>query len=588
MRRLQTRFVADMSKYTENFFLGMTVRQTVCGIGVILIVVIGSLVLGIPSALCIILAFPVIIAGYFKPDGMPLEKWLVAWVESKLQNSYTRAYEPENAVYDYLWHGMVNGRKCFDPKAYLEDKEDSSRKLSREDRKAQREARAEESRKAREAAKAERKRVAAMSRDERKAYETKLKLERQAEAEQRRIKAAAEKQRQKDEAKAAREEAARKREAVKAARAAEKAEKRAAKKPARNDHGSETAVFNKRKAGDVPEKKKSGGWFGIGRHDKPQEKGPAAGIEEIGALSAESQAATHDETQAKMDKLHGAAVSTPVQEPVPAAVQEPAQTSAQAEVISTDILSDANNMFGAGFTETILDAEEPPAHLNETDEEAAVPEQPAPAAAEEDAPVYDPRDELVALTSAAGFTELPEEPASFAIPDVPSEPAAYGAPAAEDEPDEEPVPEYEPDEAAARYMQAEELTSSYDDESSPDTERTVSPEFAPYALEGTPDAGDDEPAEIEAQSVSEEITDSDDDDDDEFIDRVLERSEPRHDAREWTPNGRRAQRMQDWTADERRQARMRDWTPERGNVVNLDAARERIEGGRQEGRRAAQ
>lgn len=118
MRKLQTRFIADISKYTENFFLGMSARQTIFGLLGVALVAGGSFVLPIPPSMSVILGLPILLMGFYKPEGVPLEQYVHYWLESKMINPQIRYYQPDSTVYDYLWHGKINGRQVFDPKQY--------------------------------------------------------------------------------------------------------------------------------------------------------------------------------------------------------------------------------------------------------------------------------------------------------------------------------------------------------------------------------------------------------------------------------------------------------------------------------------
>lgn len=138
MKRLQTKLVADMSRYTENFFCGMTPRQTFCGAAALGIVIGGALLLHIPSFLCVLFGFPVLLAGFARPDGLPLEKWLAAWIESKWRSPIIRTYQTENDVYDFLWRGTIQGRKYFDPWEYLNAAEERNGEMKPNSRKRKR------------------------------------------------------------------------------------------------------------------------------------------------------------------------------------------------------------------------------------------------------------------------------------------------------------------------------------------------------------------------------------------------------------------------------------------------------------------
>lgn len=110
-KKMKTRVVKDMSKYVENFMAGMSFRQTtLCIIGVAIVIVTYT-VLKVPDILAIALGFPVIMAAFYKPDGLKLEQYLWYWIESKFLNKTVRYYERENVVYDFFWRGMINGKK---------------------------------------------------------------------------------------------------------------------------------------------------------------------------------------------------------------------------------------------------------------------------------------------------------------------------------------------------------------------------------------------------------------------------------------------------------------------------------------------
>ncbi|MBD5559959.1 MAG: hypothetical protein HDQ87_06325 [Clostridia bacterium] len=123
MRKMQTRFVADISKYTENFFLGMSPRQTVFGILGGAVILLGSYLLPVPQVVPMLVGFAIIMFGFFQPEGIPLEKYIKAWWDSHFTNPITRHYESDNIVYDFLWRGEIGGRTCFRPADYLTDEE---------------------------------------------------------------------------------------------------------------------------------------------------------------------------------------------------------------------------------------------------------------------------------------------------------------------------------------------------------------------------------------------------------------------------------------------------------------------------------
>lgn len=133
MRRLQTKFISDISRYTENFFLGMSPRQTFFGLAGGACMVAGPLLFPGADAASMLAGLVLIALGFFRPDGLPPEKYLKAWVESHFVNPSRRCYQQDNTAYEFLWEGRIGGRICFRPQDYLkEDKELPRRKLTEE------------------------------------------------------------------------------------------------------------------------------------------------------------------------------------------------------------------------------------------------------------------------------------------------------------------------------------------------------------------------------------------------------------------------------------------------------------------------
>ncbi|MBD5559437.1 MAG: PrgI family protein [Clostridia bacterium] len=125
MRRLQTKFVADISRYTQNFALGMSPRQTAAAIAGGTLMSAGPLLWPAGDVLCFAAGFLVIMAGFLRPDGLPLERYLWAWLKAHLLRPSRRHYEPDGIPIAYLWEGKVGGRVCFRPAQYLKKEEKS-------------------------------------------------------------------------------------------------------------------------------------------------------------------------------------------------------------------------------------------------------------------------------------------------------------------------------------------------------------------------------------------------------------------------------------------------------------------------------
>lgn len=113
MKRIQTRVGRDLTKYTENFFFGMSLRQTLlsaAGAAAVAAVYIFCPVPGIAAAAC---GLPLFALAFLKPDGLPAEKWLWNWVSANLLRPRLRVFEQRDALYELLWHGRLLGRRVF-------------------------------------------------------------------------------------------------------------------------------------------------------------------------------------------------------------------------------------------------------------------------------------------------------------------------------------------------------------------------------------------------------------------------------------------------------------------------------------------
>lgn len=121
MRRLQTKFIADISRYTENFFLGMSPRQTVFAVSGGAVMAAGSFLSPAGDVLPMLAGIALIMLGFFRPDGLTPERYLLSWLESHFLRPARRHYEPDSTEYDFLWEGRIGGRVCFRPGDYLKD-----------------------------------------------------------------------------------------------------------------------------------------------------------------------------------------------------------------------------------------------------------------------------------------------------------------------------------------------------------------------------------------------------------------------------------------------------------------------------------
>jgi len=105
---MEIKICKDVREYRESVFFGLTLRQFICSIGAVLIAV--GLYFGLKSIIgkeiaswaCIVGAAPVAIAGFFKYNGLTVERFIGAWVNSEVRRRGQRLWKGEN-YYLEIW-----------------------------------------------------------------------------------------------------------------------------------------------------------------------------------------------------------------------------------------------------------------------------------------------------------------------------------------------------------------------------------------------------------------------------------------------------------------------------------------------------
>ena len=92
----------EIRNYKETLFFGLSLRQFICsalavGVAVALYFALrGVLDRETVSWICIVGAAPVAVAGFFKYNGMTLEKFAWAWFQSEFLMAGNRVWKSEN------------------------------------------------------------------------------------------------------------------------------------------------------------------------------------------------------------------------------------------------------------------------------------------------------------------------------------------------------------------------------------------------------------------------------------------------------------------------------------------------------------
>ena len=97
----------EVRTYHETIFFGLSARQFFCSLGAVGVAVGAYFLLKdtlgkeTTSWLCMVCAAPLAAAGFFRYNGLPVEKFLLAVVKTALLGGGRRLYRSEN-LYDQL------------------------------------------------------------------------------------------------------------------------------------------------------------------------------------------------------------------------------------------------------------------------------------------------------------------------------------------------------------------------------------------------------------------------------------------------------------------------------------------------------
>jgi hypothetical protein len=109
--QIEIRANKEIRRYKESIFFGLTFRQFLCsllavGAAVLVYFSLKDIVGEEPvSWLCILTAIPIAASGFFKYQGMTLEKFLAAWIKSEFIRAGRRLYQATNHHYTTLRGG---------------------------------------------------------------------------------------------------------------------------------------------------------------------------------------------------------------------------------------------------------------------------------------------------------------------------------------------------------------------------------------------------------------------------------------------------------------------------------------------------
>lgn len=105
---MEVRVNKEIRDYQETIFFGLTVRQFFCSVGSVVVALLVYLlthkIIGneIASWLCMLIAAPVAVAGFFNYNGMKFEQFLIVFVKSEILFRGPRVWKSENYLYNVL------------------------------------------------------------------------------------------------------------------------------------------------------------------------------------------------------------------------------------------------------------------------------------------------------------------------------------------------------------------------------------------------------------------------------------------------------------------------------------------------------
>lgn len=132
MADMEVHINTEVKEYKESIVLGLTLRQTLCSvlaIGTAVGIYFGFRdILGkeTVSWLCLVCAAPFAVAGFFKYNGMTLERFLYEVIYTYLFRSDLLLYKSQNWYYDIYKEGLKLEKHRKDNKIKVKTKKEKA------------------------------------------------------------------------------------------------------------------------------------------------------------------------------------------------------------------------------------------------------------------------------------------------------------------------------------------------------------------------------------------------------------------------------------------------------------------------------
>lgn len=114
---MEVKINREIRNYTESIFFGLSLRQFLCSICACVMAVLLYFVFSkyfnkeIVSWICVLGALPFAGLGFFKYNGMPLEEFIIVWIESCILKYNNLKCESKNMYYEMITPYIVEKEK---------------------------------------------------------------------------------------------------------------------------------------------------------------------------------------------------------------------------------------------------------------------------------------------------------------------------------------------------------------------------------------------------------------------------------------------------------------------------------------------
>lgn len=114
---MEVKINREIREYTESMYFGLSLRQFIFSVLACVVAVAAYFIsrplfgLEVASWLCVIFAFPFAVMGFVKYNGMPAEKFFIAWFKSEFLIPKKLTFKNSNVYYNLLEEAKKEKRK---------------------------------------------------------------------------------------------------------------------------------------------------------------------------------------------------------------------------------------------------------------------------------------------------------------------------------------------------------------------------------------------------------------------------------------------------------------------------------------------